>query len=71
MRGILAFLGVVLFILGGLAFAGVGIPTEEGSIEIGSLEASIEEKRTVPPVVAAIAMATGVIMVGFAARKPR
>lgn len=71
MRGILAFLGVVLFILGALAFAGIGIPTETGSVEIGSLEASVEEEKTVPPEVAAIAMAVGVVMVGAAARKPR
>ncbi|HEX9565436.1 MAG TPA: hypothetical protein VF981_15755 [Gemmatimonadaceae bacterium] len=71
MKTILGVLGGLLVLVGVLAFAGVGITTEKSSINIGSIEASVKEERTLPPAVAGVAIVAGILLITAAARKSR
>lgn len=68
MRALLAILGGLSILVGGLALAGVGFTTEKASFEIGPIEGSVREERTLPPAVAGGAIVLGVVLVIAAAR---
>jgi hypothetical protein len=68
MKAILIILGVVSIAVGVLAFAGVGITTEKASFDIGPIEGSVQEERTLPPAAAGGAIVLGVIILAVAAR---
>jgi hypothetical protein len=57
---ILTILGILLVLVGVLGLAGVGIPGERSEVEIGPIEASVQEERTIPPVVAGVLLLAGV-----------
>jgi hypothetical protein len=57
---LLTILGILLVIVGALGLAGVGIPTNRSEIDIGPIEASVQEERTIPPVLAGVLLLAGV-----------
>jgi uncharacterized membrane protein YidH (DUF202 family) len=65
--------GVVLIILGvlALAYQGITYTTREKIIDLGPLEASVDKERSIPlpPIVGALALAGGVVLVIVGARK--
>lgn len=67
--------GVALIILGvlALAYQGITYTTREKVIDLGPLQASVEKKRSIPlpPIVGALALAGGVVMVIVGSRKSR
>ena len=63
--------GVALVLLGALAFAGVGFTTNRAHVEVGPLEASVREERTLPPLVAGGAIVLGLVLIAAAARRSR
>jgi hypothetical protein len=56
----LTILGILLVLVGALGLAGVGIPTNRSHMEIGPMEASVQETRTIPPVLAGVLLLAGV-----------
>jgi len=60
-------LGIVLIVAGALALAyqGITYTTREKVIDLGPLKASVDKQKTIPlpPILGAVAMATGVILV--------
>jgi hypothetical protein len=66
--------GVVLIILGvlALAYQGITYTTREKVIDLGPLKASVDREKTIPlsPIVGALALAGGVVLVFAGARKP-
>jgi uncharacterized membrane protein HdeD (DUF308 family) len=60
-------LGVVLIIIGvlALAYQGITYTTREKVLDLGPLKASVDKQKTIPlpPVLGAVALATGVILV--------
>ena len=60
-------LGVVLIVAGALALAyqGITYTTREKVIDLGPLKASVDKQKTIPlpPILGAVAMAAGVILV--------
>jgi hypothetical protein len=68
MKALLMILGVVSIAVGVLAFAGVGFTTEKASFDIGPIEGSVREERTLPPAVAGGAIVLGVVLLAVAAR---
>ena len=63
--------GVALVLLGALAFAGVGFTTNKAHVELGPLNATVKEERTLPPVVAGSAIVLGLVLIGAGARRTR
>jgi hypothetical protein len=63
--------GVILVVLGVLAFAGVGFTTNKARVAVGPLEATVKEERTLPPVVAGGAIVLGVVLLAAAGRRSR
>lgn len=63
--------GVILVLLGVLAFAGVGFTTNKAHVAVGPLEATVKEERTLPPVVAGGAIVLGVVLLAAAGRRSR
>jgi uncharacterized membrane protein HdeD (DUF308 family) len=65
--------GVVLIVLGvlALAYQGITYTTREKVIDLGPLQASVEKKKSIPlpPIVGALALAGGVVMVIIGSRK--
>jgi len=65
--------GVALIILGvvALAYQGITYTTREKIIDIGPLKASIDKERNIPlpPILGALAIAGGVVLVIVGARK--
>ena len=65
--------GVVLIILGvlALAYQGITYTTREKIIDLGPLTASIDKKKSIPlpPIVGALALVGGVVLVIVGARK--
>lgn len=57
-------LGIVLIAVGalGLAYGGISFTTQEEVVDVGPIEASVEEKETIPlpPVAGGIAVLAGV-----------
>lgn len=68
MKAILAILGGLSILLGVLAFAGVGLTTERVSFDMGPMEGSVREERTLPPAVAGGAIVLGVVLLVAATR---
>jgi uncharacterized membrane protein HdeD (DUF308 family) len=60
-------LGIVLIVAGALALAyqGITYTTREKVIDLGPLKASVDKQKTIPlpPILGAVAMAAGVILV--------
>jgi hypothetical protein len=56
--------GIVLIVLGGLtlAYKGLTYKSRENVVNIGSLQASVETDKQVPPIYGVIALAVGVIV---------
>jgi uncharacterized membrane protein HdeD (DUF308 family) len=65
--------GVVLIVLGvlALAYQGITYTTREKVIDLGPLQASVEKKKSIPlpPIVGALALVGGVVMVIIGSRK--
>ena len=65
--------GVVLIVLGvlALAYQGITYTTREKVIDLGPLQASVDKKKSIPlpPIVSALALAGGVVMVFIGSRK--
>ena len=65
--------GVALIILGvlALAYQGITYTTREKVIDLGPLQASVDKKKSIPlpPIVGALALAGGVVMVIIGSRK--
>jgi uncharacterized membrane protein HdeD (DUF308 family) len=65
--------GVALIILGvlALAYQGITYTTREKVIDLGPLKASVDKKKSIPlpPIVGALALAGGVVMVIVGSRK--
>jgi hypothetical protein len=68
MKVLLIILGVVSIAIGVLAFAGVGLTTEKASFDVGPIEGSVREEKTLPPVAAGGAIVLGVILLAAGAR---
>jgi len=60
-------LGVALIVIGvlALAYQGITSTTREKVIDLGPLQASVDKKKTIPlpPILGALALAAGVILV--------
>jgi uncharacterized membrane protein HdeD (DUF308 family) len=65
--------GVALIILGvlALAYQGITYTTREKIIDLGPLKASVDREKSIPlpPIVGALALAGGVVLVIVGARK--
>ena len=68
-----ALIGVVLIIVGvlALAYQGITYTTREKVIDLGPLKASVDKQKTIPlpPILGALALAGGVVLVIVGARK--
>ena len=68
-----SIVGIVLVVLGlaALAYQGINYTTRDTVIDIGPLHATAEHHRTVPlpPVVGAVAVAGGIVLLVAAARR--
>jgi len=66
-------IGVGLIILGvlALAYQGITYTTREKIIDLGPLKASVDKEKTIPlpPILGALALAGGVVLVIVGARK--
>jgi len=66
-------IGVGLIILGvlALAYQGITYTTREKIIDLGPLKASVDKERTIPlpPILGALALVGGVVLVVVGARK--
>lgn len=63
--------GALLILAGALAFAGVGFTTNRARVEVGPLQATVKEERTLPPAVAGLAIVAGIALVAVGARRTR
>lgn len=65
--------GAALIVLGvlALAYQGITYTTREKVIDLGPLQASVDKKKSIPlpPIVGALALAGGVVMVFIGSRK--
>jgi hypothetical protein len=61
----LAIAGVILIIAGGivLAMRGFSYTKKRDSVQVGPIGMSVDEKGFVPPIVGAVALAAGVVLV--------
>ncbi|HUP37219.1 MAG TPA: DUF3185 domain-containing protein [Candidatus Limnocylindria bacterium] len=63
----LMLVGVVLIVIGvlALAYQGITYTTREKIVDLGPLQASVDKKKTIPlpPILGALALAGGVILV--------
>ena len=66
-------IGICLIILGvlALAYQGITYTTREKIIDLGPLKASVDKEKTIPlpPILGALALAGGVVLVIVGARK--
>ena len=66
--------GIILIVVGAIAliFQGITYTRDRQAIDIGPIEATVEEERTipVPPVVGALLMVAGVALVWVGGRRP-
>jgi uncharacterized membrane protein len=69
----ISIVGIILIVLGivALAFQSITFTTDEKVAEVGPIEVTKESKRTipVPPLLGALALAGGVLMIIVAGRK--
>jgi uncharacterized membrane protein HdeD (DUF308 family) len=67
--------GIALIVLGvlALAYQGITYTTREKVIDLGPLQASVDKKKSIPlpPIVGALALAGGVVLVIVGSRKSR
>lgn len=74
MKGAMA-VGVALLILGivALAYQGITYTTHEKVIDLGPLKASVEKEKTIPlpPVLGALALVGGIVLIAVSARGRR
>ena len=67
-------LGIVLIILGVVAFAyqGITYTTQEKVLDIGPIKATVEKEKTIPlpPLVGGAALIGGIVLLLAGARKP-
>jgi uncharacterized membrane protein len=67
--------GIVLIVLGvlALAYQGITYTTSEKVIDLGPLQASVDKKKSspLPPIVGAVALAGGVVLVIIGSRRSR
>jgi hypothetical protein len=67
--------GVALLILGivALAYQGITYTTHEKVIDLGPLKASVEKEKTIPlpPVLGALALVGGIVLIAVSARGRR
>jgi hypothetical protein len=65
--------GIILILLGlvALAYKGITYTTQEEVAKLGPLEAKVEKEKTIPlpPVIGALALAGGVVLVVLGTRK--
>jgi uncharacterized membrane protein HdeD (DUF308 family) len=70
-----SLIGIALIVLGVIAFAyqGITYTTREKVIDIGPIQASVEKEKTVPlpPVLGALALAGGIVLLIAGTRKGR
>jgi len=71
MKLVLTIFGVLLILVGLLAFAGVGLTTNKAKVELGPLQATVKEERSLPPVVAGATIVVGIVLLAAGARKSR
>ena len=66
-------IGIILIVIGvaGFALGGFSFTRKEKVLDVGPVEATADDKKTVPisPVVAGIALVAGVVLVAVSARK--
>lgn len=66
-------IGVILIVLGvvALAIGGINYTTKEKVLEIGPLKAEAEKEHTIPlpPILGAIALVGGIVLVAVGARR--
>jgi hypothetical protein len=66
-------IGIILIVIGvaGFALGGFSFTKKEKVLDVGPIEATADDKKTVliPPLVAGIALATGVVLVVAGARR--
>ena len=69
----MTLVGIALIILGvlALAYRGITYTTREKVIDLGPLQASVDKKKSIPlpPIVGAVALAGGVVLLIVGARK--
>lgn len=69
----ITLVGAVLIILGvlALAYQGITYTTREKVLDIGPLKASVDKQKSIPlpPIIGALALAGGVVLVFIGARK--
>jgi uncharacterized membrane protein YidH (DUF202 family) len=67
--------GIVLIVLGvlALAYQGITYTTREKVIDLGPLQASVDKRKSIPlpPIVGAVALAGGVVLVIIGSRRSR
>jgi len=66
-------LGIILIVIGvaGFALGGLSFTRKEKVLDVGPIEATADDKKTVPisPLLAGIALVSGVILVAAGSRK--
>jgi hypothetical protein len=71
----IVLIGIVLIVFGAvvLAYHGITYTSHRKAIDIGSLQATLETKKTIPlsPTVGGIALAGGIVLVLMGAKKRR
>ena len=60
--------GIVLIIAGAFRFFRGGFSTKETIVDVGPVEVTTEDRQAVPPWVAGIVVAAGVVLVAAGAR---
>ena len=69
----ITLVGAVLIILGvlALAYQGITYTTREKVIDLGPIKASVDKEKNIPlpPIIGALALAGGVVLVFMGARK--
>ncbi len=64
--------GIVLVALGAfILLRGLTFGSQRSVMRVGDLQASVEERRTVPPWVGGVAIVGGLVLVGAGVRKRR
>ncbi len=73
-KSLTALVGLVLIVLGvvALAWGGISYTRQKKVLEIGSFQATTEEKKTIPlpPLVGGVALAGGIFLVVSSRRRP-
>ena len=68
----LVLVGILLAALGGfILFRGLTYTKNRSVLKVGGLEASVEERQTIPTWVGAVAVVGGLILIGAGAGKRR